>query len=331
MGDDSTILITGGCGFIGSHLAEALAAAGHDVRLFDDLSTGSVRNIEGIRGRVELIVGDARRLDQLTAAMRGVGCVFHLAALVSVVESVRRPVDNCQINIAGTVNVLEAARAAGAQRVILASSAAVYGNDPELPKRETMLPAPETPYAAAKLAGEHLLRVAARLYGLATVSLRYFNVYGPRQDPSSPYSGVISRFVDALRRGDTPCVYGDGTQTRDFVFVADVVAANLAAMRLAAADGAVFNIGTGRETSLLELLDTLGTLAGRPAAPRFEPPRTGDVRRSVADIAGARQRLGFEPRWSLAEGLAELWRNPAGPLPPSLPSVALPAKETPHP
>jgi len=210
----------------------------------------------------------------------------------------------------GTMNVLEAARAAGVRRVVFASTAAVYGNAPELPKREDMRPAPESPYAAAKLAAEHVLAVHARLYGLETVSLRYFNVYGPRQDPSSPYSGVISRFVEAMRRGEAPRVFGDGRQTRDFVFVRDVVGANLAAMRSPRVGrGETVNVGTGRRTSLIELLDALAAAAGCGVRPEFGPPRPGDVRDSVADISAARELLGYEPSVSLAEGLAALWAH----------------------
>ncbi len=310
MTTSSAYLVTGGCGFIGSHLVEALAAEGHEVRVFDNLSSGRAENLAAARGRVELILGDVRHPDQLAPAMAGVAGVFHEAALVSVAESVERPRENYEINVMGTVNVLEAARAAGVRRVVFASTAAVYGNAPELPKREDMRPAPESPYAAAKLAAEHVLAVHARLYGLETVSLRYFNVYGPRQDPSSPYSGVISRFVEAMRRGEAPRVFGDGRQTRDFVFVRDVVGANLAAMRSPRVGrGETVNVGTGRRTSLIELLDALAAAAGCGVRPEFGPPRPGDVRDSVADISAARELLGYEPSVSLAEGLAALWAH----------------------
>ncbi|MCX7819950.1 MAG: NAD-dependent epimerase/dehydratase family protein [Kiritimatiellae bacterium] len=310
MPDRSLVLVTGGAGFIGSHLVEALAADGVEVRAFDNLSSGRAENLAGVRGRVDLIVGDVRSEAQLAAAMDGVGVVVHLAALVSVADSVERPAENYEINVMGTVRVLEAARAAGVRRVVCASSAAVYGNEPTLPKREDMPPVPASPYAAAKLAGEQIARVHAELYGLGTVSLRFFNVYGPRQDPSSPYSGVISRFVEALARGEPPRVFGDGRQTRDFVFVRDVVAAiRRAADSPAVGRGEVFNVGTGRASSLLEVLGVLGPLAGHSPAPRFEPPRPGDVRHSVADISRIREVLGFEPGVTLADGLAELWRG----------------------
>jgi len=300
-------LVTGGCGFIGSHLAEALVAAGAEVRVFDNLSTGREEHLAAVRERVELVRGDVRDPDALRAAMEGVEGVFHQAALVSVFESMERPRDNHEINLTGTFNVLLAARERKVRRVVAASSAAVYGNEPTLPKREDLRPQPESPYAAAKLAGEHYLAVFARRYGLETVSLRYFNVYGPRQDPSSMYSGVISRFAEALRADAPPTVFGDGRQTRDFVFVKDVVQANLLAMRAPGVGrGEALNIGTGRRTSLLELLEALSALSGRALNPRFHPARAGDIRHSVAEIARARLELGYEPAYDIRQGLAEL-------------------------
>lgn len=304
-----TYLVTGGCGFIGSHLVEALAGEGHIVRVLDDLSSGYTRNLAHIRGRVEIVVGDVRDAAQVAAAMEGISYVFHEAALVSVFDSVNRPRDNHDINLTGTLNVLEAARAGGVRRIVMASSAAVYGNNPELPKREDMRPEPESPYAIGKIGGEYMFRVFHGLYGLETVALRYFNVYGPRQDPSSMYSGVISKFSSVLAAGGTPRIFGDGGQTRDFVFVKDVVQANLLAMRTPAAAGGVFNIGTGRQTSLLDLLATLQSIAGRSGAPEFAEARAGDIRDSVADISRAREVLGYEPRATLREGLAELWAS----------------------
>jgi len=242
----------------------------------------------------------------------GAGCVFHEAALVSVFESVDKPRDNHEINVTGTFNVLAAARDARAQRVIMASTAAIYGNRPEVPKREEMLPEPESPYGLAKLAGEYYLSIFARLYGLETVALRYFNVYGPRQDPRSMYSGVISRFVEALRTGTAPVVCGDGEQTRDFVYVKDVVAANLlAATSSKVGAGQVINIGTGRQTSLLGLLRTLKRVSRRRFTTEFQPARKGDVRHSVAAVGRARALLGYKPAYSLEQGLRELWASVA--------------------
>jgi UDP-glucose 4-epimerase len=304
---DKTYLVTGGCGFIGSHICEALVAEGGRVRILDNLSSGYVQNIARIRDQVEFIEGDIRDATAVDAAVQGVDFIFHEAALVSVFDSVERPVDNNDINITGTLNVIEAARRHGAKRMVLASSAAVYGNDPTLPKKEDMRPQPESPYAIGKITGEYLLGVAAKLYGLETVALRYFNVYGPRQDPSSMYSGVISKFVDVLAAGQTPTIFGDGQQTRDFVFVKDVVQANLLAMHSGdVGNGEVFNVGTGKQTSLLELLAVLTSLTDREVAPRFEPVRAGDVRHSVSDISAISSALDYQPSYSLRAGLEQL-------------------------
>lgn len=303
-------LVTGGCGFIGSHLVEALVREGHRVRVLDNLSTGRLENLAHVSNCVEMQVGDITRVSDLQAACNGVAGVFHLAALVSVADSVARPMENHRLNATGTLNVLLAARAAGVRRVVFASTAAIYGNEPTLPKREDMPPAPASPYGAAKLMGEHYLKIFSRLYALQTVCLRFFNVYGPRQDPASPYSGVISRFAQALRTGVQPVIFGDGLQTRDFVYVADVAAALMGAMqREQAGDGSIYNVATGTPTSLLELIETLGRVAGVAATPRFEPVRAGDVRHSRADIEAAQRAFGFVPQTSLAAGLAELLKG----------------------
>ena len=300
-------LITGGCGFIGSHIAEALVSEGQDVRIFDNLSSGYLHNLEPFRDKVEFIEGDVRDSAAVAAAMQGVTQVFHEAALVSVFESVEKPQDNHDINLTGTLNVLTAARDAGAKRLVVASSAAVYGNDPALPKREDMLPQPESPYALAKITKEYYLSVFSKLYGLETVSLRYFNVYGPRQDPGSMYSGVISKFSEVIRAGQDPTVFGDGEQTRDFVFVKDVVQANLLAMRgTTATSGSVFNIGTGQRTSLLELLNALRDLTGNDFRVAFKEERAGDIRHSVADISAAVSTLGYTPGFTIHDGLRAL-------------------------
>jgi UDP-glucose 4-epimerase len=306
-------LVTGGCGFIGSHIAEALVEQGAEVVVFDNLSSGYERNIASFRRHVQFIRGDIRDGAALTEAMRGVGRVFHEAALVSVFDSVERPLDNHEINVTGTLNVLMAARQCGVERLVMAASAAAYGNNPQLPKTESMRPEPESPYGLAKVTGEYYLRVFARLYGLSTVALRYFNVYGPRQDPSSMYSGVISKFVDTVAQGQNPCVFGDGGQTRDFVFVRDVVRANLLAMEAPAlGDGEVVNIGTARAVSLLDLLEVLRDLTGRSFETVFKPERPGDIRHSLADLTLARTRMGYEPVTDIRAGLAELLpsRNP---------------------
>jgi len=300
-------LITGGSGFIGSHIAEALIHQGHQVRVFDNLSSGYRRNIAHLESDIEFIEGDIRDTDALARAMQDVRYVFHEAALVSVFESVEQPEENNAINITGTLNVLRAAAAAGAQRLVMASSAAIYGNNPDLPKTTDMRPEPESPYAIGKITGEYYLRIFSSLYGLETVSLRYFNVFGPRQDPTSMYSGVISKFSDVLRAGETPKVFGDGLQTRDFVFVKDVVQANIKAMHTERAGaGEAFNVGTGRQTSLLELLDTLAGLLGRAVEPEFHDARAGDIRDSVSDISRTREILDYDPAYTLTTGLKEL-------------------------
>ena len=303
-------LVTGGCGFIGSHICEDLVERGHTVRVLDNLASGYLRNLDHLGSAVEIQQGDVRNPDDVRQAVAGVRGVFHEAALVSVFDSVQRPMDNHDINATGTLQVLLAARDAGVQRVVLASTAAAYGNDPELPKREDMRPQPESPYAVAKIAGEHYLRLFASLYALPTVVLRYFNVFGPRQDPKSPYSGVISRFCDDVTAGRTPTVFGDGGQTRDFVFVKDVVQANWLAMSdRTEGRGQIYNVASGRTASLLDLLATLGQLTGRPVAPAHQPARAGDIRHSAADIAKARRELGYEPQFDLTRGLDLLLKS----------------------
>lgn len=301
-------LITGGCGFIGSHIAEALVSEGEEVMVYDNLSSGYEKNISTIRNKVRFILGDIREPEALERAMAGVDFVFHEAALVSVFDSVERPQDNNAINITGTLNVLTAARNQRVKRVVMASSAAVYGNNPELPKREEMRPEPESPYALAKITDEYYMRVFHTLYGLETACLRYFNVFGPRQDPSSMYSGVISKFSDVLKKGATPTIFGDGQQTRDFVYVKDVVQANLLAVRSPEAGrSGVYNVATGKGISLLELLQTMCKLLGRDVTPIFKEARAGDIRHSLADISSAARILNYSPRYSVEAGLKELF------------------------
>ncbi len=305
--DMNTCLITGGCGFIGSHIAEALVNEGCAVRVFDNLSSGHEQNIAPVRDKVDFIKADIRNMEALQQAVRGIDCIFHQAALVSVFDSIKRPLANNDINISGTLNVLKAAKDAGVRRVVAASSAAVYGNDPRLPKQESMKPQPESPYAIAKITGEYYLKAFYKLYGLETVSLRYFNVFGPRQDPSSMYSGVISKFTDVLNEGKNPVIYGDGRQTRDFIFVKDVARANLLAMRSdKAGHGEILNVATGNRTSLLALLAVLGELYGMKIQPEFKEARAGDIKNSAADISLARDVLGFSQGFSLREGLEVL-------------------------
>lgn len=306
---DDLILVTGGAGFIGSHLAEALVGAGHRVRVADDLSSGRLENLAAVMNRIEFLRTDISSFANAAAACLGCRVVFHLASLVSVAQSVSNPLESHRRTAETTLNVLEAARHRGVQRVIVASTAAVYGNTPDLPKREDMKPNPASPYAAAKLTAEAYAQVYAHLYGLQTLSLRFFNVYGPRQDPNSPYSGVISRFVRAYRQGASLTVFGDGRQTRDFVSVRDVVAGLVAAMQTPVADGSVINLATGQETDLLTLIDLLARIAGKRMPTEFQPARPGDVRRSVADVSRAKEILGFEAKVNLEVGLRQLWES----------------------
>lgn len=299
--------ITGGCGFIGSHIAEELVNKGETVVIYDDLSSGYEHNIAHIRDKCTFIKGDIRNYPLLKESMQGAQYVFHEAALVSVFDSVNRPEDNNSINITGTMNVLLAARDNQVKRVVLASSAAVYGNDPTLPKQEDMLPQPASPYAIGKITGEYYLQVFAELFNVETVCLRYFNVFGPRQDPSSMYSGVISKFTDVLKNKDTPTIFGDGKQTRDFVFVKDIVQGNMLAMHSdKVGKGEVFNIATNQTTDLLTLLSTINEILGLDIQPEFKEVRAGDIRHSYASIEKAKTVLEYEPKFSLKEGLTLL-------------------------
>ncbi len=282
------VIITGGAGFIGSNLAEALAVE-REVVVVDNLSTGKKENLQGINAR--LIESSITDLGLLKRTFDGADCVFHLGAIASVQRSVEDPLLVNEVNLNGTLNVLAAARDAGVRRVVFASTAAVYGMSPELPKREDMLPDPRSPYAVAKLGGEHYASVFQDLYGLETVALRFFNVFGPRQDPSSEYSGVISRFISAVLNGEQPVIYGDGEQTRDFVFVKDVVRACILASESRATG--VFNVARGESTSLNQLLKMLGRITGREVLPRYAEARAGDIRHSLADISKA-EAIGYQ-------------------------------------
>ncbi len=298
------LLVTGGAGFIGSHLVEGLVARSCGVRVFDNYSSGTPARLAHLGDAVRLIEGDVRDGDALAVAAEGVKTIFHLAALVSVTHSVEQPQLTYAINLDGTLNVLEAARRCGVRRVVLASTCAVYGDSVRLPVRESELPAPLSPYAASKLAAEEAGKLYARRYSVETVALRFFNVYGPRQDPASPYAAVVPRFVAALRAGRQPTVFGDGMQTRDFIFVGDIVAGLWAAATLPGLGGAVFNLGRGEETSVLDLAHGIGAQLGVRVAPEFAPAREGEVLRSVADVS-AFAAVGFTARVALAEGLAQ--------------------------
>jgi len=297
-------LVTGGGGFIGSNIVRTLVAAGRKVRVLDNFSTGRPENLLGIRKAIDLVEGDIRDADTLRRAARGVQFIIHTAALPSVVRSVKDPLATNSVNVCGTLKVLQAARSARVERVVFSSSSSIYGNTKTLPKREDMTPCPMSPYALSKLAGEHYARLFFELYGVKTFSLRYFNVFGPRQDPKSQYSAAIPRFIDALRRGRRPVIYGDGKQTRDFTFVEDVVAANLACCKApASAAGRAFNVGGGGRISINDLVAHLSRVMGRPFQPQYEPARPGDVRDSQAALDLARKHLRWRPRVRLDEGL----------------------------
>ena len=299
----ASYLVTGGAGFIGSHLAEELARRGERVRIADSFITGKRENLKHIPG-VELIEGDLADLAVAQQAVAGVDYVLHQAAIPSVPRSVQDPITSNRANIDASVNVLVAARDAGVRRLVYAGSSSAYGDTPTLPKVETMGTAPRSPYALQKLVAEQYCQMFTRLYGLETVTIRYFNVFGPRQDPSSPYSGVISLFIRALVEGRQPTIYGDGEQTRDFTYVANVVDGVLRACTAPDASGEVINVATGGRISLNQLFDVLKGLTGADSSPLYAEPRAGDVRDSQADIGKARRLLGYQPLVALDQGLA---------------------------
>lgn len=296
-------LVTGGAGFIGSHIATALAERGDEVSVFDNLSTGTRDNLAHLGSKVELIEGDLLDRDAVDQAVSDVDVIYHQAALASVPRSVAKPMDTNAACVTGTLNILDAARLAKVKRVIYAGSSSAYGNQPFMSKREGDVPMPLSPYAAAKLAGENYCRAFHATYGLETVVIRYFNVFGPRQDPNSEYSAVIPIFVTKMLAGDRPTVYGDGLQSRDFTFIENVVAGNLAAEKAPDAAGRVFNVACGRQFSLLDLLASINNVLGTEIEPVFADPRAGDVRESLADISAAREILGYEPKVDFEEGL----------------------------
>jgi nucleoside-diphosphate-sugar epimerase len=301
-----TSLVTGGAGFIGSHLAEALLKRGDAVVVVDNLSSGKQENLDHLKslgGRFRVLIGDVSDPGVARESVKGVNAVYHQAAQGSVPKSVEDPRSAHVANVNGTVEMLIAAKDAGIRRFVVAASSSAYGETPELPKRESIVPSPLSPYAVTKLAQEQYAQAFAASYGMETVSLRYFNVYGPKQDPSSQYAAVIPKFFDSFLKGEAPPVFGDGEQTRDFTYVGDVVAANLAAADMKGAAGQVFNIAGGKRISVNELARIIAKLVGSDLKPRYLPPRAGDIRDSLADISLARKHLGFEPRVELEEGL----------------------------
>ncbi len=296
-------LITGGAGFIGSNTVDELVRRGESVVVLDDLSSGKEENLADVRNKITFIKGSITDIETVRKAMHDADYVLHLAARTSVPRSVKDPIETNRINIDGTLNVLVAARDAKAKRVVFAASSSAYGETSTLPKVETMTPQPISPYGVTKFVGELYAQTFGRCYGLENVSLRYFNIFGPRQDPSSPYSGVLAKFCTAFLEETQPVVFGDGEQTRDFTYVENAVQANLLACEAPNATGGVFNIGTGGRISLNDVLKTLAKVSGRSLEAKYDPPRDGDIRDSQADISAAREYLGYEPGVQFEEGL----------------------------
>jgi UDP-N-acetylglucosamine/UDP-N-acetyl-alpha-D-glucosaminouronate 4-epimerase len=296
-------LVTGGGGFIGSNVVRALLARGDDVRVLDNFSTGSRANLAGLEGDVQLVEGDLRSYERVHAAVRGAEVVFHQGALPSVPRSVQDPLTTTAVNVEGTLNVLLAARDEGVRRIVNASSSSVYGNTGTLPRVETQAPDPISPYAVAKLAAERFCTSFTRVYGMEIVSLRYFNVFGPRQDPSSQYAAVVPRFIRAIADDEPVTIYGDGDQSRDFTFVDNVVGANLLAADAPGVGGDILNVATGDSVTVNALADAIGAMLGKQVEKAYEPAREADVRASWADVGEAKRLLGYEMRVDFAEGL----------------------------
>jgi len=297
-------LVTGGAGFIGSNTVDELVRRGHSVVVLDDLSSGKEDNLAEIRNKITFIKGSITDIEVVRKAMYEAEYVLHLAARTSVPRSVKDPIETNKINIEGTLNVLVAAKELKVKRVVFAASSSAYGETPTLPKVETMQPQPISPYGVTKYAGELYGQTFGRCYGLENVALRYFNIFGPRQDPGSPYSGVLAKFCTAFLENTQPVVFGDGEQTRDFTYVENAVQANLLACEAPNVSGKVFNVGCGGRVSLNQVLESLGRLTGTTLAAKYDPPRDGDIRDSQADIAHAREYLGYDPQVGFEEGLA---------------------------
>jgi UDP-glucose 4-epimerase len=300
------ILVTGGAGFIGSHLVDALLAHGHSVRVLDNLSTGKLANLPGPSANLDFIQGDVNDREVIETCMRGVDAIVHLAAVVSVPASLADPLGTHHTNLVGTLSLLEAARKTGVQSFLYASSASVYGDTDQLPISENTPKKPLSPYAADKLAGEYYLQIYARQCGLSATAFRFFNIYGPRQDPQSPYSGVISIFANRVQQGQPVTIYGDGAQTRDFVYVKDLVHLLAEAVAIERLPWDVFNVGSGRATSLLDVLEALSSIAGKSISRQFQPPRAGDIRHSVADVTRLNNAFPAHISTPLEQGLGDL-------------------------
>jgi len=298
-----TYLVTGGAGFIGSHIVDALVKGGKKVRVIDNLSTGNAANLAHLINDIEFIEGDIRDANLLDKAMKGIDFCFHEAALPSVARSVEDPITVNQVNIDGTLNLLFAAKKNKVKRFIYASSSSAYGDSPSLPKKEDMKPHPLSPYAVSKLTGEYYCGVFYSVYGLETLCLRYFNVFGPRQDPNSQYAAVIPKFITCFLRNTSPQIYGDGTQSRDFTYIDNVVYANMLAAEAKSTSGQILNVACGRRTSLNDLVELLKNLLSSKVSPDYAEPRSGDIKHSLADISEARHMLGYSPKTSFEQGI----------------------------
>lgn len=304
----SKYLVTGGAGFIGSHIAEEIINRGHDVRIIDNFLTGKRENIASFLDKIELIEGDIRDIDTCRQSLGGVDFILHQAALPSVPRSIEDPILTSEINIEGTLNLLVASRDAGIKKFVFASSTSVYGDDPCLPKKEGMEGTPLSPYAVSKIAGEKYCQVFSQIYGLSTVCLRYFNVFGPRQDPFSQYAAVIPNFITKTLKEESPTIFGDGEQSRDFTYVSNVVEANFLATEAQDVSGEIFNIACGEKTTVNSLAEKINALLGKDISPVHDEPRPGDIRHSLADISKARKMLKYEPLVSLDEGVEKTIR-----------------------
>lgn len=297
-------LVTGGGGFIGSNIVEELVRYGSFVRVLDNFSTGKRENLEPFQHQIEVLEGDIRSYHLVQQAVKDVDVILHLAALPSVPRSINDPITTNEVNAGGTLNILEAARQSGVTKVIYASSSSLYGNNPTLPKDEQMVPNPLSPYAVSKLAGENYCRVFSQIYGLKTIALRYFNVFGPRQDPDSPYAAVIPRFIKKVMQGGRPIIYGDGEQSRDFTYISNVVYANLLAVIAEGGSGEPINCACAERTSLNDLVKQIGERMGKDVKPIYHEPRSGDIQHSLADISRAHEMLNYSPLHSFSDGLS---------------------------
>lgn len=296
-------LVTGGAGFIGSNIVEKLIHRGHQVRILDNFSTGSLKNIEGFQDKIEVIEGDLRSYHLVMEAVDGIDFVIHQAALPSVPRSIVDPLTTNEVNVAGTLNLLHLCATAKVKRVVFASSSSIYGDSPTLPKSEDMIPNPLSPYAVSKLAGEMYLQIFAKLYGVHTISLRYFNVFGPRQNPDSQYAAVIPKFIKAIMHNESPVIYGDGEQSRDFTFIQNVIEANIMATEVDCPPGIAMNCAVHQRIDLNQLVVEINKILGKDIKPKYTKPRPGDVKHSFAEISLIKKTLGFEPKIYFEEGL----------------------------